>query len=201
MAALILALAVGAAPAAITQSEGIARWAPLIEMASARFAVPSDWIRDVMRAESNGATTLNGRPIRSRAGAMGLMQLMPGTWADMRAAYGLGSNPDDPADNINAGTAYLRLLYEQYGYPGLFAAYNAGPARYGEYLAGRSQLPNETRAYLATVTARLAGVPISPVAPTSPPMFVVRHDQSDPGQPSDQRAQQPSLFAISEAPR
>jgi soluble lytic murein transglycosylase-like protein len=201
VAALILALAAGAAPTGLAQSAGIERWAPLIEMASARFAVPSGWIRDVMRAESNGATTLNGRPIRSRAGAMGLMQLMPETWADMRAAYGFGTDPDDPADNISAGTAYLRLLYERYGYPGLFAAYNIGPARYGDYLAGRSRLPSETRAYLAAVTARSAGVPITPIAPTSQPMFVVRHDQSDPARTIDQRAQQPSIFAISEAAR
>ena len=201
MAALILALAVGAAPVSIAQSAGIERWTPLIDQASARFAVPSGWIRDVMRAESNGAPTVNGRPIRSRAGAMGLMQLMPGTWADMRAAYGLGIDPDDPADNISAGTAYLHLLYERFGYPGLFAAYNAGPARYGDYLAGRSPLPAETRAYLAAVTTRSAGVSVPIIAPTAPPIFVVRHDQEDPAQTPNPHAQQPSLFAISEAPR
>jgi soluble lytic murein transglycosylase-like protein len=201
MAALILALAVGAAPAGIAQSAGIERWAPLIEQASGRFAVPSGWIRDVMRAESGGVTTLNGRPIRSRAGAMGLMQLMPGTWADMRAAYGLGTDPDDPADNISAGTAYLRLLYERYGYPGLFAAYNAGPARYGDYLAGRSQLPNETRAYLAAVTGRSVGASVPVIAPTAPPMFVVRHDRDGTTHTIKQRAPQPTIFAIPEAGR
>src|SRR3546814_13425104 len=67
--------------------------------------------------------SLNGRPIRSRAGAMGLMQLMPATWADMRARVGLGRNPDDPRDNILAATFCLRLMYDRFGYPGLFGAY------------------------------------------------------------------------------
>lgn len=105
-----------------------------------------------MRAESGGRTTLDGRPIASHAGAMGLMQLMPGTWADMRARLGLGNNPHAPRDNILAGTYYLRLMYARFGYPGLFGAYNAGPARYSAYLAGRSRLPGETRIYLATLS-------------------------------------------------
>lgn len=68
------------------------------------------------------------------------MQLMPGTWRDMRAFYGLGPDPHDPHDNLLAGAAYLRAMYERFGYPGLFAAYNAGPARYSEYLAAKRQL-------------------------------------------------------------
>src|SRR3546814_4666575 len=83
-----------------------------------------------MQAESAGLTHLHGRPITSRAGAMGLMQLMPGTWAAMRQQHGLGGDPYDPRDNILAGAAYLRAMYDRFGYPGLFAAYNAGPARY-----------------------------------------------------------------------
>lgn len=61
--------------------------------------------------------------------------------------YDLGNDPYDPHDNILAGTAYLRELRDRYGAPGLFAAYNAGPARYDERLAGRP-LPVETEAYL-----------------------------------------------------
>src|SRR3990170_1495421 len=113
-----------------------------------------------MRAESGGRTTLRGRPTVSRAGAMGLMQLMPGTWAQMRARHGLGSNPHDPRDNILAGTAYLRAMYDRFGYPGLFGAYNAGPARYAEHLAAGRPLPGETRAYLAMV----GGGPLKPPA-------------------------------------
>ena len=80
------------------------------------------------------------------------MQLMPATWQAMRVSLGLGDNPDDPRDNMLAGTFYLRLMYDRFGYPGLFAAYNAGPARYAVWLAGEAGLPAETEAYLRRVT-------------------------------------------------
>ena len=155
----IVALALLAATPA--RADPVDRWRPYIEEASARYGVPVEWIERVMRAESGGRTTLNGRPIVSRAGAMGLMQLMPGTWANMRGRLELGSDPHAPRDNIMAGTYYLRMMYDRFGYPGLFGAYNAGPARYSAWLAGRSGLPGETRVYMARVAghreARLTG--------------------------------------------
>ncbi|HYJ51577.1 MAG TPA: lytic transglycosylase domain-containing protein [Allosphingosinicella sp.] len=147
LAALVLALA-GAAPAT---ADPVDRWSDHIAEASSRFGIPEAWIRRVMRAESGGRATLNGRPIVSHAGAQGLMQLMPGTWRAMRDAYGLGADPHDPRDNIVAGTAYLRLMYDRFGYPGLFAAYNAGPGRYAGHLATGRRLPAETVAYSAAV--------------------------------------------------
>src|SRR3546814_1415523 len=65
-------------------AEVVSDWRSYTAEASARFGVPVEWIEAVMQAESGGQTRLRGRPIRSSAGAMGLMQLMPGTWADMR---------------------------------------------------------------------------------------------------------------------
>src|SRR3546814_2606835 len=85
-----------------------------------------------MRVESRGDV----RAV-SPKGAMGLMQLMPDTWASLRVRLGLGANPYDPRDNILAGAAYLREMHDRYGSPGFLAAYNAGPGRYEEYLAGR----------------------------------------------------------------
>ena len=127
MAVVRIALAALALLAAApVKSEPVDRWQPYIAEASARFGVPADWIERVMRAESGGRTTLDGRPIVSPAGAMGLMQLMPGTWAEMRVRLGLGHDPHAPRDNILAGTYYLRLMYDRFGYPGLFGAYNAG---------------------------------------------------------------------------
>jgi soluble lytic murein transglycosylase-like protein len=148
-ASLALAL-IGAGSAA---ADEMPRWRPLIEEASSRFGVPASWIERVIRAESRGATLWRGRPTTSKAGAMGLMQLMPGTWQDMRARLRLGANPHDPRDNILAGTFYLRLLYARFGYPGLFAAYNAGPARYADHLASGRSLPLETRSYVSQVTS------------------------------------------------
>ncbi len=126
-------------------------WQPFIAEAATRFGLPEAWIRAVIAAESGGLTMLDGHPITSRSGAMGLMQVMPGTYEDMGRAHGLGADPHDPRDNILAGAAYLRAMYDRYGYPGLFAAYNAGPERYDEYLSHGRSLPAETRTYLATV--------------------------------------------------
>jgi soluble lytic murein transglycosylase-like protein len=121
-----------------------------------------------MRAESRGRTEWAGRPITSRAGAMGLMQLMPGTWRDMRARLQLGDDPHQPRDNIMAGTLYLRLMYDRFGYPGLFAAYNAGPGRYARYLLTGEPLPRETRDYVAHVGGpREAAPPKSSISPPS----------------------------------
>ncbi|HEY9578311.1 MAG TPA: lytic transglycosylase domain-containing protein [Rhizorhapis sp.] len=139
----------------------VERWRPYIAEASRRFGIPQGWIAAVMQAESAGLTHLHGHPITSRAGAMGLMQLMPGTWAAMRRQHGLGGDPYDPRDNILAGAAYLRAMYDRFGYPGLFAAYNAGPARYERHLRTGQALPAETRDYIA----QLAKVPATPSMP------------------------------------
>jgi soluble lytic murein transglycosylase-like protein len=124
------------------------RWQPFITEASERFSIPEKWIRTIIRIESGGRTTLFGKPITSGAGAMGVMQLMAQTYDEMRARNGLGADPYNVRDNILAGTAYLHDLYTRYGYPHLFAAYNAGPGRLEQALKHRSALPAETRAYV-----------------------------------------------------
>jgi soluble lytic murein transglycosylase-like protein len=167
-------LAAALAAAAPAPVDPVDRWHDLIERASIRFGVPAVWIARVIRAESAGFLTRDGHPIRSRTGAIGLMQLMPGTWATMRTGLGLGDNPDDPADNILAGTAFLRLMYDRFGYPGLFAAYNAGPGRYARALAGGPQLPDETRAYLDKITRGLG--PAGQTATTA--LFAIRHGRA-----------------------
>jgi soluble lytic murein transglycosylase-like protein len=53
-----------------------------------------------MAVESAGQTMLDCRPITSPAGAMGLMQVIPDTYAEMRLRHGLGGDPYDPRDNI-----------------------------------------------------------------------------------------------------
>lgn len=121
-----------------------------VREASRRFGIPEHWIYAVIRIESAGRT----RAVSS-AGAMGLMQLMPGTWARQRARFALGSDPFDPRDNIMAGTSYLREMYDRYGAAGFLAAYNAGPGRYEDWLSGRRTLPLETRRYLARVAPLL----------------------------------------------
>lgn len=122
----------------------VTSYAALIGEAAQRFELPASWIRAVLRAESGG----DPRAVSS-AGAMGLMQIMPATWEELRIHHGLGADPFDPRDNILAGAAYLRQLHDRYGsIRAMLAAYNAGPARYEASLAGKP-LPPETRAYIA----------------------------------------------------
>lgn len=172
--ALALAILPPPAPAAdkpaasqlvLRASPSVERWRTSIEEASRRFGISPDWIAAVMQAESAGLTQWNGRPITSHAGAMGLMQVMPDTYTAMRLAHHLGADPYDPHDNILAGAAYLRAMYDRYGYPGFFAAYNAGPARYERHLRDGEPLPDETRFYIA----QLARTPATPSIPPSQP--------------------------------
>lgn len=141
-------------------------WGPYIKEASTRFTVPEKWIREVMRQESGGHEYINGGLTTSSVGAMGLMQLMPTTYAQMRDRYGLGPDPYAPHDNIMAGTAYIGEMYARYGSPGFLAAYNAGPGRLDSYLVGGTPLPHETVGYLASIGPRLgdASAPTGPLA-------------------------------------
>jgi len=132
-------------------------WGPYIREASGRFGVPELWVRRVMRQESGGQ-----EDVISGAGAMGLMQVMPDTYDGLRSRYGLGGDPFDPHNNILAGTAYLREMYDRFGAPGFLAAYNAGPNRLDGYLRNGSPLPAETVAYVAAIAPRLGpGTPMS----------------------------------------
>ena len=153
--------------------------AATVTEAAQRSGIPASWIRAVMQVESGG----DARAI-SPKGAMGLMQIMPETWATLRLRYGLGADPFDPHDNIIAGAAYLRELHDRYGSPGFLAAYNAGPARYEDHLATGQPLPAETRAYVALLAPLIndgvidetAIVAMAARSWTEAPLFAVRAD-------------------------
>ena len=125
-------------------------WGPYINQAAQRFGVPGQWIRAVMRQESGGQ-----QQAVSPVGAIGLMQVMPATYAGLRDRYGLGNDPFEPRDNILAGTGYITEMYERFGAPGFLAAYNAGPERLQNYLTTGAPLPDETVGYLAAIAPRL----------------------------------------------
>jgi hypothetical protein len=174
-------------------SNGIAQVGPVplaanVTEASQRSGIPASWITAVMQAESGG----DARAV-SPKGAMGLMQIMPETWATLRPRYGLGTDPFDPHDNIIAGAAYLRELHDRYGSPGFLAAYNAGPARYENHVATGQPLPAETRAYVALLAPMVSDGVISDAAVlpvvtrswTEAPLFAVRADDHT---AADQRA-------------
>jgi soluble lytic murein transglycosylase-like protein len=143
-----------AKPAHRASSEALRPLTAFVTEASRRFGVPEQWIRAVMHVESGAKPRA-----RSSKGAMGLMQIMPETWKELRARHGLGADPYDVRDNILAGTAYIRELHDRYGAPGFLAAYNAGPGRYERHLATGRPLPNETRVYIAALAPMINRTP------------------------------------------
>ena len=174
-------------------------FADFVEEASRRFGVPVRWIRAVIGVESAGDARA-----KSPKGAMGLMQIMPETWAELRLRYDLGNDPYDLHDNILAGTAYLRELHGRYGSPGFLAAYNVGPARYEEHLAG-NPLPAETQTYLhklmriigSDIAASGAVASLQPLAAT---LFVARSESAarlQPGRPPNRAPTAASVHDIS----
>jgi hypothetical protein len=177
--AIFLVASINAAnsePIAGKHSEGVATAADIavfVEEAARRFAIPPRWIRAVMQAESGG----DARAL-SAQGAMGLMQIMPMTWTELRLRYGLGADPYYPRDNITAGAAYLREMHDRYGEPGFLAAYNAGPDRYKEHVATGRPLPAETVSYMAVVASLIdGGFGVAPSVASSwasSSLFVVR---------------------------
>lgn len=172
VALAVVLLSGSAAPvAALAQNLPAARsaaahpYASHVADAARRFGIPEAWIWAVMRVESGG----NSRAV-SRAGAMGLMQIMPATWADLRARYSLGADPFEVRDNIMAGAAYLREMHDRYGNASaMLAAYNAGPGRYDDYLSRGRPLPPETVGYLAQLTAVAGTTGAAEVAVSAPP--------------------------------
>jgi hypothetical protein len=148
----------GATVAPQNGSPRIDRWAAYISEAARRFGGPEEWVRAVMQAESRGAADAT-----SPAGAIGLMQIMPDTYAELRARYGLGANAYDPHDNIIAGTAYMSELIERFGVPNFLAAYNAGPARLEDHLHRGRPLPKETQRYLAQIGELSFEAPSTPL--------------------------------------
>ncbi|XWX54043.1 lytic transglycosylase domain-containing protein [Methylosinus sporium] len=149
--------------------------------------MPARWIRAIMRIESGGYAHA-----RSPKGAIGLMQVMPSTYEELRLRYGLGADPSDSRDNILAGSAYIRELLDRYGSPGFLAAYNAGPARFDRYLTAGRALPAETLEYVETLAPMIDHVQLQRRVDGSPtsftgndaPLFVLRADGNPSGESS-----------------
>lgn len=109
---------------AVAVAKPAATPAELADQAADKYGLPRWLVRSVMRAESGFQ-----QQAVSPKGAIGLMQLMPGT------AQTLGADPRDPAQNADAGTRYLRDLLQMYNGAlwHALAAYNAGPGAVAKY--------------------------------------------------------------------
>lgn len=127
-------------PASVT--ERLKMWEPDLQELCEKYEVDPHLARAVMRCESGGNPTAV-----SSAGAIGLMQLMPGT------ARGLGVDPKDPKRNLEGGIKYLAQLADKYDgdYVKTLAAYNAGSGRVDSY-GGVPPFP-ETQRYVKNVLA------------------------------------------------
>ena len=130
-----------------TLNSGSADLDAIFNAAARRFNLPADLIKAVAKAESNF------RPnVTSGAGAMGIMQLMPGT-----ARYLGVDDPFDPEQNIMGGAKYLREMLDRFDsdISLALAAYNAGPNNVVKY----DGIPpfNETQNYIKKIFEYLGG--------------------------------------------
>ena len=145
----LLAPIISAAATPVTTSlrfDGSSDVDAAIREASLRFGVPASWVRGVIQLESRGTSNAV-----SAKGALGLMQLMPATYEALRQRLGLGADPLSVRNNVMAGTAYLRDMLDRYGVVGMLGAYNAGPGRWEQHLAGSRTLPAETVGYITAL--------------------------------------------------
>lgn len=132
----------------------------VFDAAAKEWNVDPDLLRAVATQESQGDPNA-----RSKAGAIGLMQIMPGTAKDLGVA-----NPRDPVQSIYGGAKYLSQLLDKYKNPErALAAYNAGPERVDAAIAGRGTLPAETQAYVPAVSAHYKALTSAAQPATAPP--------------------------------
>ena len=124
----------------------------MIESAATANGLPLDFFVRVIWRESSFRPGAVGPVTRNGQRAQGIAQFMPGT----AAARGL-LDPFDPVQALPKSAEYLRDLRREFGNLGLAAAaYNAGPKRVQDWLAGRGGLPDETQRYVLAVTGRSA---------------------------------------------
>jgi hypothetical protein len=149
----------------VTPSGGSRVWSPqphlesLIQKYSSQYGVDPSLVRAVIRHESG----FNTQAV-SPKGAMGLMQLMPGT-ADLMGV----KNPFDPEQNIMGGVGYLRHCLDRFGHnvPLAVAAYNAGPERVAK--TGTVPAIPETQSFVHNVVGTYQGLSQSGASPPGTP--------------------------------
>lgn len=151
-----------------------------VDAMAAKYGVPASHVQAIFQIESSGGKNMG----RSRAGAVGPMQLMPGT------AKEVGVNINDPYQNIEGGVKYYAKMLKQFGDPILaVAAYNAGPRNVRD--AGGVPKFKETQNYVRKF-ANLVGAPelMDVVAPKVAPKVA----RSEPGKPLTMKLDEPKPY-------
>ena len=120
----------------------------MIESAARANGLPAEYFARVIWQESRFQPDVVGPITRNGRRAQGIAQFMPGTAAERRLL-----DPFDPVEALPKSAEFLAELRNQFGNLGLAAAaYNAGPGRLREFMAGRRPLPAETRNYVMAIT-------------------------------------------------
>lgn len=120
----------------------------MIESAARASNLPLEFFARVIWQESRFQPSAVGPVTRSGERAQGIAQFMPGTAAERSLL-----DPFDPVKALPKSAEFLAELRDQFGNLGLAAAaYNAGPRRVQDWLAGKGGMPSETRAYVAAIT-------------------------------------------------
>jgi hypothetical protein len=121
----------------------------MVESAARAANLPLEFFARVIWQESRFQTDAVGPATRSGQRAQGIAQFMPGTASERRLL-----DPFDPVQALPKSAEFLGELRDQFGNLGLAAAaYNAGPRRVQEWLAGSGYMPQETRNYVLAITA------------------------------------------------
>lgn len=136
------------APAVATAGETREAMCLMIESAAAANGLPLEFFARVIWQESRFQPDAVGPMTRSGQRAQGVAQFMPGTASERRLL-----DPFDPVQALPKSAEFLSELREQFGNLGLAAAaYNAGPRRVRDWLAGSGAMPSETRNYVYAIT-------------------------------------------------
>ena len=122
----------------------------MLESAAQKHDLPLEFFARLIWQESSFRAEAEGPRTRSGERAQGIAQFMPGTAAERSLL-----DPRDPIQALPKAAEFLRELRDRFGNLGLAAAaYNAGPRRLSEWLAGTGFMPAETRSYVLAITGR-----------------------------------------------
>lgn len=140
------------APASVASAAVQDSMCLMIEAAAGAHAVPVPFFTRLIGQESSFRPDAVGPVTRSGQQAQGIAQFMPGTAAERGLL-----DPFDPVQALPRSAEFLQDLKGQFGNWGLAAAaYNAGPRRVADWIAGRGGLPFETQRYVIAITGRSA---------------------------------------------